>query len=759
MAGLSEIKVLALMGEWLIKSSAVLLVALLLAWLFRRRSASLRHFILSLFLIGLVFFPLFSSLPGGWEVRWLPSWLAANAATHSPVGTAPIADGIQPNGSEKKSSTQPGLPALIGAGEAAGSKDSSLYKISRILGLILIAGWSFGLLLHLLRLSLGIRSAFRLTLEAERLEDAAWQRLVRRFLAAVSLRRRIDLKSHEKVIVPLTWGFLKPVILMPAQARNWSEDERSSALFHELSHVKRADFLIMVLVRLSLALFWFNPLSWVVFRMLKSEQEKACDELVLKAGIRPSTYAANLLSFKRSAGLAQSPALSFLGVLGMFGRSQLNDRLVAILGQKLSFKEVNMKTKMFITGLAIAAVCLIGLARPSRASSSPENGIVWTDPGLMSAESLSEARPVQESQPSQEKQEKKKAEKAEKEKGQEEKSKKETTIILDTKEGKDRPIEITIVEGNETKTIKLDKPVIIIKKGDKEKKIVVTSKGQELVVAEGEGVQLAIKGDRIEVLKDAELQKVDGGFLIKSIKEGEKGEGKVLVVTEPHVEIIKEAKPLRDFSLHVVGEEGDKRFLVVKPNVAVRPVIAGKIREEALKKKLAETQALLDKIEEQGLDEAKLTAQKETLQELRESLKALDEELKKEAESMAKVDIKIAKPLKSFSVVRPKVLTETAARIAMELDKKGHESYITVFDGKGKYTIVFTGKLRDNQLASYERAVEKVKKGLPEGYELESEYREESGTIILKITGPVEDTGKKELVKKLVDDIREELKK
>ncbi len=448
MAGLFEISVLALLGEWLFKSSAVLVVALILAWLFRRRSASLRHFVLSLFLICLIFFPLFSYMPRGWNIPWLPAWLATNKAQHSVVGPALITNGIRPDHSEKSSSTHPELPASVGAGEAAGSNDTPLSTYMRVFGFGLMAAWFVGLLFLLMRLSLGIRGAFRLTLEGERLEDAAWQRLVRRFLASVRLRRKVDLKSHEKVIVPLTWGFIRPVILMPAEARDWNEEERSSALFHELSHVKRGDFLIMVLVRLSLALFWFNPLSWIVFKMLKSEQEKACDELVLRAGIRPSTYAANLLSFKRAAGLAASPAPSFLGVLGMFGRSQLNDRLVAILGQKLSFKEVNMKTKIFITGLAVAAVCLIGLARPSGASSSPETGIVWTDAEILSNESPSEAMRVQESEPSQEKQEKKPAEKAKQEKEQEEKAKKDTTIILDTKEGKDTPIEITIIEGD-----------------------------------------------------------------------------------------------------------------------------------------------------------------------------------------------------------------------------------------------------------------------------------------------------------------------
>ena len=68
----------------------------------------------------------------------------------------------------------------------------------------------------------------------------------------------------------------------------------------------------MLLSRLSRALFWFNPLSWLVFRMMKKEQEKACDELVLKAGIKPSTYAENLLSIRDSVPVHWSPPAAVL---------------------------------------------------------------------------------------------------------------------------------------------------------------------------------------------------------------------------------------------------------------------------------------------------------------------------------------------------------------------------------------------------------------------------------------------------------------
>ena len=107
--------------------------------------------------------------------------------------------------------------------------------------------WVGGLAVLLLRLAVGLAGAVRLTREGTGLGDPGWRILLDRFLSIVSLRRTIRLRSHPEVVVPLTWGWRKPVILLPAGAGAWAETERSSALFHELSHVKRADFLFLFL--------------------------------------------------------------------------------------------------------------------------------------------------------------------------------------------------------------------------------------------------------------------------------------------------------------------------------------------------------------------------------------------------------------------------------------------------------------------------------------------------------------------------------
>jgi len=379
---------LGLLLEVLIKSAAVLALGLALAGLLRRRSAALRHFVLSVFIIGLLLLPALSTFPAGWETRLLPAWLAADGRG---VAAAPIDEGgmAASRASGRMSSFESikdaRSPGLAGAAlsnpardaesgpTARGRRSSVLAAAARAAAFGLVGLWLAGLAVLTARLGLGLAGASRLSRQAAPLDGPGWRDILRRFLSVVSVRRRVRLKSHGGVAIPMTWGLVRPVILMPRESEGWSEDERSSALFHEMAHVKRLDFLVTVLVRLSLAVYWLNPLARLAFRRLKSEQEKACDELVLRAGVRPSTYAANLLSLNRSAALRWSPPVALLGMIGLAGGSPLGERLTTILKTNMTLKEVHMKTKLALSALVICAVAVIGMARPTAVPAGPES--------------------------------------------------------------------------------------------------------------------------------------------------------------------------------------------------------------------------------------------------------------------------------------------------------------------------------------------------------------------------------------------------
>jgi beta-lactamase regulating signal transducer with metallopeptidase domain len=230
---------LALLCEYLIKSSVILSVSIVLVSLLRKKSAGLRHLVLSVFLIGLLFLPILSTVTTGWETKFLPSWQTRNEVNLK-------TDGLfgNLNGSSKTlGSTSMASEVPLHMDEV--KKDSRsvlsifLSKSKPVFGFAALLLWFFGLIFLSFRIVLGLYGTTRLTREGQVIQDPLWKRLLFRFLETVSLRRKIKLLSHDKTMVPFTWGVIKPVVMMPAESRNWSENQRSSALYHELSHIKR----------------------------------------------------------------------------------------------------------------------------------------------------------------------------------------------------------------------------------------------------------------------------------------------------------------------------------------------------------------------------------------------------------------------------------------------------------------------------------------------------------------------------------------
>ncbi|NIM57727.1 MAG: hypothetical protein GTO16_02130, partial [Candidatus Aminicenantes bacterium] len=460
------LKYLDLISEFTIKSSLILGCSIFLLFLFRKKSASIRHFLLSFSLISLLLLPLLSTFTTGWEVRFLPSWQTAEKSSpdFDEVKTSKGSLGYL---NKVDIQIQENSSILSGLDMNASQVKKTFFQtidVTTLLGLSLIIIWTAGLLFLLIKIIAGLYGAHRLTRQGKRVSGPFWQLLLERFLNAIFIRRKISLLRHDKIKVPLTWGVFKPVVIIPAVAENWNRDECSSALFHELSHVKRSDFLFKILAHISCALYWFNPLSWFVFRLMRKEQEKACDELVLKAGVKPSTYAANLLSIQKAGQIQWNPPAT---VLGAVGKSQLNERLLAILKQQLKPKEVKMKTKILLSLFVIAAITFIGLARP--AQSTAFNAAIFSD----NEEIVTETQNTAQAENEQQKQEKKKAEKEEKKESEEKKAYVSIGVVKDDKEKK------IVLTG---------KPFVVIKKEHPEKDVVLRLSGKDIeLIKSGEG--------------------------------------------------------------------------------------------------------------------------------------------------------------------------------------------------------------------------------------------------------------------------------
>ena len=380
MASLFEIKGFAFFCEFLIKSTLVLTIALCLSFVFRKQSAALRHFLLSAALIGLLFLPFISAFLPGWGTGFLPSVetgvssyvITVSGEFHSgrmDLPAAVVEPGIPDEKSEQVDQALSGGTPFLGP----------LYRFG------LIGLWCFVSCLMFVKVLFGLYGVSMLTRQGVSLEGQPWEVLLRRFYTAFGsptrffrfppILRNVRLVRNKRILVPMTWGVLKPVVLLPDSSSQWPADQCSSVLYHELSHIKRWDFTVAFLARIACCVYWFNPLSRIAFRRLRMEQEKACDQMVLKAGIKPSTYASSLLHMKKSLDNGQGRLLP-AAALGMAGLSEFNERLTTILTKPLKPKEIRMKAKILLAILVFLLVTLIGTANPYQTSSADKDKAV-----------------------------------------------------------------------------------------------------------------------------------------------------------------------------------------------------------------------------------------------------------------------------------------------------------------------------------------------------------------------------------------------
>ncbi len=789
MTGTAAAGALGILAGYFLRTTVILALALAAAAAAKRRPAAFRHFILSSTLIGLLLVPLLTWVPVGWRSPLLPAWMAAPLphATGDPAAKSPgngaevsLAAGLGTDADRDARQEGAGLvvryqapdggelrpgeisPARSSSGRNAdqhghGSASQAFTSQARlkILNMLVAVLWSAGLAALILRLLIGLTGAVRLTAEGTALEDPAWRMLLARFLALVSLRRKVRLKSHPEVLVPLTWGWRKPVVLLPDGADTWTDDERSSALYHELSHIKRADFLVMLLVRTSLAFFWWNPLCWVVYHRLLKEQELACDELVLRAGIRPSTYAASLLAFRRLAGFRWNPSAA---LLGMLGRSSFQERLAAILKQKLTSMEVKMKTKIMLAMALVLAVALIGTARPAvgvEKDAAAKATVLAASTAPAAFEIVTPAPAAQETQT-----EKAVAQEKEKEKAKAAEKK----ILITTKEGGKAPIEITITEGDTVKMLVLDKSLTITKGKDGDV-LILTPEGKEPLVLKGEPLRLEIKGGGLEVIKEGQVVKsgdksdyITYSFTPRAHAEAE---GKTFRVVEPGEGEKRGVKVVVE--THKAGEAGPAWTIEEPEKGEGGKAFAFSSAKD--KEMLAKVQALQEQVQA-------IKAKKMDIGALEESLKKLEAELKANEEKLRTLEYTFDREPDEITVVKKIRQGEPEGKVNVWVAEKDAEkdlgkdietaeakAHVKVMSkNEGAMTIVIGEKGLGRE--AYERALAKLKKELPEGYKIaESDFDEEDSSMTFKISVPEGKKTDEALVKKIVQSLKAEVDK
>lgn len=356
------------------KSALCAGLTLLLLALMARRSAAERSLLAHVGLFATLLLPL--------SVLVLPDWQVAAPQR------APSAIWVAETMPAPAISSEPGTAAVLSEAAHASTVETSTIAIGDVLP------WAYGVpaLLLVLLLMLAVMRLHLLRARSDVLVQPHWT------TALAAAQRRLGFKHGTALLVsaelrsPISWGLVRPVILL--DPRSAADGRQAEAIIaHELSHVARLDWAKLLMGRLASAIFWFNPLVWLLARRCHQLCEESVDDAVLRHDIRNTDYAELLISAARHDSRA-----ILLAANGVTGSGPLTQRVERVLDQSLSRSPARLGWTLaccagaLLVSTPIAALAVVdeassrALAAASRSVAlDPQSGLAPARSELLSA--------------------------------------------------------------------------------------------------------------------------------------------------------------------------------------------------------------------------------------------------------------------------------------------------------------------------------------------------------------------------------------
>lgn len=170
----------------------------------------------------------------------------------------------------------------------------------------------------------------------------------------LNIKWNAEIYSSSDLISPMTWGVIRPKILLPSTYVTWDKIKLHMTIMHETIHIKRFDFFVNILGNILAILFWVSPISSLFYRALKAEQEASCDETVLNFYNRKSDYATHLITL---AKLINNRNRTLKVGVFMINKNQLSQRIKNILYPKLklsSRKKIGVLSPILFISILIS---------------------------------------------------------------------------------------------------------------------------------------------------------------------------------------------------------------------------------------------------------------------------------------------------------------------------------------------------------------------------------------------------------------------
>lgn len=372
-----------------VKGAFILALTGLSVHLLRGSAAALRHLVWTCGVVVVLVLPLLVFALPGWSVALIPDSVASFVERHDlsssnegAVATAESRQFFAARGTadslEPAQSLNAEPEALMVGSSSLRSMIGNLASLSWFAWALLV--WFIGTAALMVRLVIAHLGVLALLRRADRVDDDDWQLALEDASVQLGLSRHVRLRQSDWLSVPISVGLRRPTVILPAHAFDWNDETRRTVLLHELAHVRRRDCLVQLVVEVTRALYWVNPMVWVAAFQMKIERERACDDAVIVSGTTPSSYARTLLDIARSM---TDRELSGAAVMAMARKSELEGRLLSILDSSPKLRTVNraaaILSMLIVISLALP-VSVIEFARATERDDPADEKILgWVD--------------------------------------------------------------------------------------------------------------------------------------------------------------------------------------------------------------------------------------------------------------------------------------------------------------------------------------------------------------------------------------------
>lgn len=372
------------LAEMSVRSVVLLAMAGVVAWILRRRAAAVRSALWHAVACAILLLPVLSVVLPRWELGTSSALGESSAAIATRLSEWAVpADGLQASRTSPRVRTRPPVTVSDESPPSRpvapnGTRPSWTVTVS-----VLFILWAAGVAFVAAQMLRSLSRLMRLERRAVPITDTILTSHVAGLIPATVLPRGTHILEGPSHAIPMTWGIVRPRVMLPVGWKQWPSSATAAVLAHELAHVRRHDVLRQLPWDLARALFWFNPLIALGARASHLACEQACDDEVVRRGLAPTTYADALLTLVRAlreVGGVGAPALAGSG------ERELARRIGALVDSR---RDRRASRAAVVATVAIVAVSSVGSATASLEAVAGEGA-----PGASRAHSPSCCEPV-----------------------------------------------------------------------------------------------------------------------------------------------------------------------------------------------------------------------------------------------------------------------------------------------------------------------------------------------------------------------------